>query len=199
MYSVFHELVVYDGMSSLNDLDKNSTMSIDAQLTFGYNTMGFILEDAREVPLCWEEEDSGCPGDGVYTFSGNYSMVLPPNDFLGWAATGYGGKITITMSIDSEVAGKCTMGVNTRRSGAYYGYNRDVRDVKNLKLSGSETFLIVLASLGGVVVLLYLVRGLSRCFSARSEEAIVVKQPLISSPIPTKQPLITPMDNDTRV
>jgi hypothetical protein len=175
-------------------------MTMDARLSFGYNTIALILEDSSESPLCWESESSAnqeteCPGDGVYSFSGNYSLVLPPNDFLGWAATGFAGKIIVTFSVLGEKAGKCTMEVKTRRTGDYYGESRDIRNVKNLKFSGHDTFLIVLASLGGFFLLSYMVRELCRCcISPMEQSADVVKEPLATSPTPTKQPLITPLD-----
>jgi len=175
-------------------------MSMDARLSFGYNSIALILEDSTESPLCWESdawenEQTECPGDGVYKFIGNYSLVLPPNDFLGWAATGFVGKIIVTFSVLGEKAGKCTMEVKTRRTGDYHGESRDIRNVKHLKLSGHDTFLIVLASIGGFVLLSYMVRELCRCCTYPKEQtADVVKEPLTSSPLPTKQPLITPLD-----
>ena len=175
-------------------------MSIDARLSFGYNAIALILEDATESPLCWESESSendqtDCPSDGVHNFSGNYSLVLPPNDFLGWAATGFVGKIIVTFSVLGEKVGKCTVEVKTRRTGEYHGESRDIRNVKHLKFSGHDTFLIVLAALGGFVLLSYMVREVCKCCAHPTAQATdVVKEPLTSPPLPTKQPLITPLE-----
>jgi hypothetical protein len=193
-------------------------MTIDARLSFGAIEM--ILEDSTEAPLCWEGEhgiQADCPSDGAYQFAGNYTMVNPPSDFLGWAVSGYSGKIIITFTVSGEKAGECTMSVKTRRSTGYSTENRDIRDVKTLNFSGQETTLTTLGIIVGLLGLWLFVQGVcqrrdlnTKDYQTKESSALPFpmkqdtrakwsfKRPNknVVPPRVIKQPLITPLDDD---
>lgn len=174
-------------------MNEASTMSIDARVSFGYDAFDLILEEENETPLCWDDyADEGCPQDGEYIFDGNYTMPSPPNDFLGWAASGYSGKVVVTIKVLDQLAGECTMAIETKRSGDFDAEERDFSDVKNLKLTGRETAMIVFGSLAASIIFWIF---LKLCCS-RGEKKRAAKEPLIVTP--SKQALITPVDHDEK-
>jgi hypothetical protein len=173
---------------------------VDASLKFsisGMDTYEYPMLDLSPIPVCgdryrvdgldeWYEylEEQGyeydggetvtCPGNGKYLFDGNYTFPSPSNDFLGWAASGYNGKLVLDLYFNStdDLVGQCTMGIQTVRT---MDYNEGDKGGFGATPNGRLGLIIALAVLAALLLLCIACRCC--CGATKKESAEPLMRP----------------------
>ena len=129
-YTRFILAVNYFGLVDQYAATKDDYLTVNSN--FIYSMLGlkhtFNLATGLLMPLCndyldasAENVDGECPNDGSYRFENTYQMPDADSVFVGWAASGWKGIVTVEASLvrTGELVGKCQMEVTTMVSGSY--------------------------------------------------------------------------------
>ena len=131
-------------------------------------------EDEKDA---MEGENVKCPENGSYrTFDTDVTFPSPPNDFMGWAASGYTGDIVfyIYVGSSSDVVGQCSVGIQTLRSQSF-SQEQDNGFLRTVP-SGQRTAFIILLSLGSLFILWLLCCLRHPCYRRK---VLPAKEPLL--------------------
>ena len=128
--SFVHSAVNYFGLVDQYAATQDDYLTVNSD--FVYSMLGlkhtFSLADGLFMPLCnsyleasADNADGACPNDGSYRFESVYSMPDSESVFVGWAASGWKGVVTVEAYLvrTNELVGKCSMDVTTMVSGSF--------------------------------------------------------------------------------
>jgi len=115
-----------------------------------------------EIPVCGANNKNGdCPADGTYSFQANYTFPDTGNALYDWARSGYKGEIVLSVYYDNKnnLAGQCTLQVETRNSGSYeIPYTVNGKRIKRKLPNGRIGAITAICALAAIVSCMCLCR-----------------------------------------